>query len=650
MSHSLEALQSREQGQVLDTVAEIRKCGLDTILDLPQLVVCGDQSAGKSSVLEALTEIPFPRSDELCTRFATEIILRRSSIESITIKIIPDDTRNESEKKSIGAFKESITDFGQLPEIMENAKAAMGFGSGGDASRAFARDVLSIEIEGPKRPQLTVVDLPGLIQNETKGVTKADVDLVREITDHYISQSRTICLAVVSATNDYANQGILSRVREVDPQGERTLGIITKPDRLPAGSPTESAYIKLALNEDVFFKLGWHVVKNRSFEEGTSSFEERNASERSYFKRSNFKSLPKENVGIDTLRVRLCNLLFEHVKRELPKLNNDLNEALEAAESELGALGVDRSTAEDCKLYLSELSLEFHKACSAAVEGNYKGPLFKYDPNEAFSSSSPSAIRRLRALIQQLNAGFSETAHRDGHTYAIEESGDIEGECIDITKDIPKPANLPVKLTRSEALCWVKKIEICNHGQELSGTFNPLLIAELFWQQSVRWKELASQHLDEVADICSQFLQDLLDDMCPKDIVPRLWSGHFEDALKARKHAGSEEIARIMKDHDGYPINYNKQYTEVIKSRNDKRERSSSDVATSRTPVPDDDYNEQLLTSKIDNRNRNSNKDMEVHTCENALDGLDAIYEVSRYKTFYYKFFQALTDSWSSST
>ena len=75
ITSSLEDLQTDEQRRVLDTVADVRKCGLDSILSLPQLVVCGDQSAGKSSVLEALTEIPFPRNDNLCTRYATEIVL-----------------------------------------------------------------------------------------------------------------------------------------------------------------------------------------------------------------------------------------------------------------------------------------------------------------------------------------------------------------------------------------------------------------------------------------------------------------------------------------------------------------------------------------------------------------------------------------------
>lgn len=224
---ALEDLQTDEQRQILDTVAQIRKCGLDSILELPQLVVCGDQSAGKSSVLEALTEIPFPRSDNACTSYATEIILRRATTQAISVKIIPDEERPNAEKEKIQAFQESISNFDELPRVMASATAMMGVDeseSSDPARWAPARDILSIEVEGPTRPQFTLVDLPGLIQTDTKGVPKGAVDTVKQITDHYISQRRTICLAIVSGSNDYANQGILSRVREVDPEGDRTLG------------------------------------------------------------------------------------------------------------------------------------------------------------------------------------------------------------------------------------------------------------------------------------------------------------------------------------------------------------------------------------------------------------------------------------------
>lgn len=71
---SLQALQSADQRKVMDIVDKLRRTGLNGIVELPQLVVCGDQSSGKSSVLEAITEIPFPRKENLCTRFATEVI------------------------------------------------------------------------------------------------------------------------------------------------------------------------------------------------------------------------------------------------------------------------------------------------------------------------------------------------------------------------------------------------------------------------------------------------------------------------------------------------------------------------------------------------------------------------------------------------
>ncbi len=526
---SLEGLQSDEQRNVLNIVDQLRKCDLESMLSLPQLVVCGDQSAGKSSVLEALTEIPFPRNDDLCTRFATEIILRRAASDAITIKVIPDHERPNEERNSIEAFKEFISNFEKLPDLMDKATSLMRINNKSTfKSRAFAKDVLSIEIEGPSRPQLTLVDLPELVQTQTKEVTEENVQLVTEITDQYISQPRTICLAVISATNDYANQDILKKVRKMNPKGDRTLDIITKPDRLSADSESEKAFLELTRNENIFFKLDWHVLKNRTYEEDSSSFEERNLSESRYFRKSNFATLSKDCVGIDSLRDRLSQLLFNHVKQKLSKLRKDLEKALADSRDQLKAMSDQRATPAECRIFLMQLSLNFYEVGKAAVNGHYEEDYFTHNIDSTFSLQSPATIRRLRAVIQYMNSHFSNSLRTRDHKYHIDRSerSDSKEAEITITDVVLTLADsehgASTKLSKPEALRWVGQVLMRTRGRELSGNFNSLLVGELFWEQSSKWRQLAEDHVKNVAQVCSRFLHALLREKCPKDVYTRL--------------------------------------------------------------------------------------------------------------------------------
>jgi len=230
-------LQSDDHLKLLDEIDKLRSQGISYYVSLPQLIVCGDQSSGKSSVLEAISGISFPSKDNLCTRFATEVILRKAATVSVLIRIVPSQTRSEAECSRLTQFSETLEDLKDFPDIIEKAKVVMGIST---TTSAFSNDVLRVEISGPTRPSLTIVDLPGLIHSENKLQSSADVSMVWEMVRGYMTNQRSIILAIISAKNDYANQIVLKLAKEVDNAGLRTLGIITKPDTLSIGSESEA--------------------------------------------------------------------------------------------------------------------------------------------------------------------------------------------------------------------------------------------------------------------------------------------------------------------------------------------------------------------------------------------------------------------------
>lgn len=510
----LEALQSEDQKRYLDAIDQLRACGFERDLPLPQLVVCGDQSAGqlhgkpildqrlliaaqslgKSSVLEALTEISFPRADNTCTRHATEIIMRHAPRDSVTVSITPGPDRSKEEEDMLRKFSRAVDDLdtitSDLGSLIKSAKDAMGIFSNDNSlgSRGFSRDTLRIEIAGPERSQFTVVDLPGIFSNEKRS---GDRQLVYDLTHQFIDQKRTICLAVVAASSDADNQPILTEVRNADKDGIRSLGIITKPDKLDKASGSEQFWVDLAKNDnaDYFFKHGWHVLRNRNFEEESYSFAQRNEKEQTWYRGSKFKDLPSEDVGIHSLRVKLSHLLFEHVKRELPAIQKDLQDMTKQTREEMDRLGQSRSTPEHARSYLTFASERIQRTCRAALDSSLSSDFFKRESLTGFNSQSPRAVRRLRALTRKENSEFAELIRESGHTLNIQDEVelDVDDKTFLPTDELAFMENestLPVEVSYREAITWVSIIREQSVGCELQGTFNPLIIGELFWVSS----------------------------------------------------------------------------------------------------------------------------------------------------------------------
>ena len=199
----------------------------------------------------------------------------------------------------------------------------MGLASDKSGSKStFSSDVLRLEISGPKEDHLSVIDVPGIFKRTTSGVTtKSDMEMVERMVHNYMKNPRSVMLTVVPANVDIATQEILEKAEEVDPDGIRTLGVLTKPDLVDKGA--EKNVIDLVEGKKHQLKLGWHILRNAGQAELGNPVGNRHDTERSFFAgQSPWNSLDKERVGIDSFRDRLQEILGDHIRREFPKVRS----------------------------------------------------------------------------------------------------------------------------------------------------------------------------------------------------------------------------------------------------------------------------------------------------------------------------------------
>jgi hypothetical protein len=231
---------------------------------------------------------------------------------------------------------------------------------------------------------------------------------------------------------------VLRRARDVDPHGLRTLGVITKPDQLVSGSDGEKLFLSLARNEQVEFSLGWHVVRN--LDSGDKD-QDRDAVETQFLTSSNFRSISTTNLGIGPLRQRLSVVLFEQIKAELPRLIEDIQMGISSCRRSLNKLGPARTTLDEQKRFLVDLSGNFYSLCDAAFKGDYE--------NDFFADQS-LFHRRVAAMISNRGEEFEEEIRKEGARWKIVE--------VPLTKN---------QLTRVDAVERVCELLAVSRGREV---------------------------------------------------------------------------------------------------------------------------------------------------------------------------------------
>ena len=265
-----------------------------------------------------------------------------------------------------------------------------------------------------------LVDLPGLIHATSGQQNQEDVAATHFLTEMYLRSRRTIVLAVIAASNDYANQIIISLCNKFNAT-DRTLGVITKPDMIIPEKKGEEDFMNLADNRDVPLELGWHILKNSSTDGPFANFEERNKSERSFFRQGVYRNRDKATLGIGALLSRLCSILQSYLRKELPALQSELNEKLSAAKEELEGLGEHLSTTKEKREYLRNIRLELLRTIEGAIQGQDELPIFRTVDTTKDIDKSCNVVR-LRAVIVHLNQKFFRHMNLHGHKYTISRS------------------------------------------------------------------------------------------------------------------------------------------------------------------------------------------------------------------------------------
>ncbi|KAM0365295.1 hypothetical protein ACHAPZ_004226 [Fusarium culmorum] len=497
-SDILKQLYTKEVASLHNISDGLRACGVGKVVNLPQIIVVGEPSAGKSSVLEAISHIRFPVGDTPCTRFATELILHHANEARINASV-----RFAEKEKPAKAIQRNKFHEDDIVDIIKEAKEHMGISQDGDD---FSEHVLRLEIEGPDIIYpLSLVDLPGLCRTSTHSPSLNGSDTVEELVESYMRQKNSIILVVISANINLTSHLALEKAKVIDPQRQRTIGVITKPDLALTASAKE--HIMVAKNQESAHKLqlGWHVLRNRGEDE--KSLETRDEVETSFFKTHPWATIPEDDLGIDNFRVKLSGFLFNHIRNNLPGVIGEMEKKLKDRQEELTRLGTPRSNTKEYRSYMLTIASDFQRLARDGCNGRYTDPFFGSLDDESL---------KFRALLRNLNRVFDHILRTRGSTQSIVLSDKEESRQNELPEYLARFLEVypyefpePEKITREDLSFQLESKAAANQGREFPGSPNVDLAMQLFKSQAAPWRQIAEFHVDTVISIARAFVDQL---------------------------------------------------------------------------------------------------------------------------------------------
>ncbi|PNY08875.1 dynamin-related protein 5a-like [Trifolium pratense] len=351
---------------------------LPTLWDsLPAIAVVGGQSSGKSSVLESVVGKDFlPRGSGIVTRRPLVLQLHKSD----------EGTREYAEFLHLP--RKRFTDFAAVrKEIQEETDRETG-----RSSKQISTVPIHLSIYSPMVVNLTLIDLPGLTKVAVEGQPDSIVHDIENMVRSYIEKPNCIILAISPANQDIATSDAIKISREVDPTGERTIGVLTKIDLMDKGTDA----VDMLEGRAYRLKFPWIGVVNRSQADINKNVDMIAARRR---EREYFNSTPEykhlaNRMGSEHLAKMLSKHLETVIKSKIPGIQSLISKTINEIETELTRLGKPVAADAGGKLYaIMEICRSFDQIFKDHLDGVRPGGDKIYN---VFDNQLPAALKRLQ--------------------------------------------------------------------------------------------------------------------------------------------------------------------------------------------------------------------------------------------------------------
>ncbi|XP_012992588.1 dynamin-1a isoform X3 [Esox lucius] len=369
--------------------------GQNSQLDLPQIAVVGGQSAGKSSVLENFVGKDFlPRGSGIVTR------------RPLVLQLINCPTEYAEFLHCKG---KKFTDFDEVrAEIEAETDRITG------QNKGISPVPINLRVYSPHVLNLTLVDLPGMTKVPV-GDQPADIEQqIRDMLYQFVTKDNCLLLAVSPANSDLANSDALKIAKEVDPQGLRTIGVITKLDLMDEGTDAR----EILENKLLPLRRGYIGVVNRSQKDidGKKDITAAMAAERKFFLTHPAYRHLADRMGTPYLQKTLNQQLTNHIRDTLPGLRAKLQSQLLSIEKEVEEY---KNFRPDDPSRKTKALLQMVQQFSVDFEKRIEGSGDQIDTAELSGGARINRIFHERFPFELVKMEFNEKELRKEISYAI---------------------------------------------------------------------------------------------------------------------------------------------------------------------------------------------------------------------------------------